>query len=76
MDRLLELIREALDLARSERDGYGSGPVERHLSVAITDLETVEDRVARAQRLSYVVADEMLASRLSDEAHAGMTGRA
>lgn len=67
MDRLLEMLREALDLARSERDGAGRSELSRHLSIAITDLEGVEDRVKRAS------AAMTPRPKLADEEHAGET---
>jgi signal transduction histidine kinase len=79
MDRLLDLISEALDLARSERRDAGRSAYARHLSIAITDLEVVEDRVGRAIREQ---SEEMAGglsfpgSTLADEAHAGQTGPA
>jgi hypothetical protein len=79
LDRLLDLISEALDEARTARSDLGRSAVARHISIAITDLEAVEDRVKRAiseQNAETAAGLSFPGSALADEAHAGQTGPA
>jgi hypothetical protein len=48
MDQLQRLIGDALREARVQRDDAGRSERGRHLSILVTDLETVEDRFKRA----------------------------
>jgi hypothetical protein len=49
MDRLRKLLFDALNEAREQRDLAGRSERGRHLSIVVTDLETVVDRLQRAR---------------------------